>query len=70
MPCLYTPRPKFFVVFVSLWDILHASASPRLSCSNSFPKRIKKIVQNLEGDDEYYVRKAVTWIKRNFSKGK
>lgn len=31
---------------------------------------IKKLVQNLENDDEYYVKKAVTWINRNFSKGK
>lgn len=31
---------------------------------------IRKLVQKLENDDEYYVKKAVTWIKRNFSKGK
>jgi 3-methyladenine DNA glycosylase AlkD len=31
---------------------------------------IKKLVKNLENDDEYYVKKAVAWIKRNFDKGK
>jgi 3-methyladenine DNA glycosylase AlkD len=31
---------------------------------------IKKLVKNLETDDEYYVKKAVTWINRNFTKGK
>ena len=31
---------------------------------------IKKIVEKLEGDDEYYVKKAVIWIKKNFEKGK
>ncbi len=31
---------------------------------------IKKLVRHLETDDEYYVKKAVVWIKRNFEKGK
>jgi 3-methyladenine DNA glycosylase AlkD len=31
---------------------------------------IKQLVKNLEGDDEYYVKKAVAWIKKNLSKGK
>ncbi len=31
---------------------------------------IKKLVKNLEGDKEYYVKKAVVWIKKNFAKGK
>jgi 3-methyladenine DNA glycosylase AlkD len=31
---------------------------------------IMKRVKMLEHDDEYYVRKAVDWIKRNFKKGK
>jgi 3-methyladenine DNA glycosylase AlkD len=31
---------------------------------------IKKRVLQLESDDEYYVKKAVQWIKRNFSKEK
>lgn len=31
---------------------------------------IKKLISNLEKDDEYYVRKAVAWIKRNLEKGK
>jgi 3-methyladenine DNA glycosylase AlkD len=31
---------------------------------------IMKRVKALENDDEYYVRKAVDWIKRNFKKGK
>ena len=32
--------------------------------------RIKKLVKLLEDDKEYYVKKAVNWIKRNFSKEK
>jgi 3-methyladenine DNA glycosylase AlkD len=31
---------------------------------------IKKLVKELENDDEYYVKKAVIWIKKNFAKGK
>lgn len=31
---------------------------------------IKKLVKALENDEEYYVKKAVVWIKRNFTKGK
>ena len=31
---------------------------------------ILKRVKMLENDEEYYVRKAVEWIKRNFRKGK
>lgn len=31
---------------------------------------INQLIKQLENDEEYYVRKAVTWIKRNFSKGK
>lgn len=31
---------------------------------------IKKLVQGLENDEEYYVKKAVVWIKKNFAKGK
>jgi 3-methyladenine DNA glycosylase AlkD len=33
-------------------------------------KEIKELVKNLEGDNEYYVKKAVVWINRNFKKGK
>ncbi|HSU28225.1 MAG TPA: DNA alkylation repair protein [Chitinophagaceae bacterium] len=31
---------------------------------------IKKLVKNLEHDDEYYVKKAIVWIKKNLNKGK
>ncbi|MEI2737437.1 MAG: DNA alkylation repair protein [Chitinophagaceae bacterium] len=31
---------------------------------------INKLVNRLENDEEYYVRKAVAWIKRNFAKDK
>ncbi len=31
---------------------------------------IKKLVASLENDKEYYVKKAVVWINRNFKKGK
>ena len=31
---------------------------------------IKKLVKPLENDEEYYVKKAVAWIKRNLDKGK
>jgi 3-methyladenine DNA glycosylase AlkD len=33
-------------------------------------KEIKELVEHLEDDNEYYVKKAVVWIKRNFEKGK
>ena len=33
-------------------------------------KEIKSLVEHLEDDKEYYVKKAVVWIKRNFKKGK
>jgi 3-methyladenine DNA glycosylase AlkD len=33
-------------------------------------KEIKMLVKNLEDDKEYYVKKAVVWINRNFKKGK
>jgi 3-methyladenine DNA glycosylase AlkD len=33
-------------------------------------KAIKELVGNLENDKEYYVRKAVVWINRNFKKGR
>ena len=36
----------------------------------SYHEEIKKLVKNLEADEEYYVKKAVQWIKRNFTKGK
>lgn len=31
---------------------------------------IKKLISNLEDDEEYYVKKAIVWIKKNFAKGK
>lgn len=31
---------------------------------------INKLVTQLENDDEYYVKKAVVWIKKNFAKAK
>ncbi len=31
---------------------------------------IKKVVKRLENDEEYYVKKAVVWIKKNFARGK
>ena len=31
---------------------------------------IKNLVKLLENDQEYYVKKAIVWIKRNFAKGK
>jgi len=31
---------------------------------------IKELVEYLENDKEYYVKKAVVWIKRNFKKGR
>jgi len=33
-------------------------------------EEIMKRVKMLENDEEYYVRKAVVWIKRNFEKGR
>jgi 3-methyladenine DNA glycosylase AlkD len=31
---------------------------------------IKKLIKPLENDEEYYVKKAVVWINKNFAKGK
>ncbi|MEI9956473.1 MAG: DNA alkylation repair protein [Ferruginibacter sp.] len=31
---------------------------------------IKQLVKQLENDEEYYVKKAVVWINKNFAKGK
>jgi hypothetical protein len=31
---------------------------------------IKRLVGALENDEEYYVKKAVVWLKKNFKKGK
>lgn len=31
---------------------------------------IKKLVKSLSKDEEYYVQKAITWINRNFEKGR
>jgi len=36
----------------------------------AYHPQIKKLVKNLEGDEEYYVRKGVEWIKRNLIKMK
>lgn len=36
----------------------------------SLHPEIMRRVKMLENDDEYYVKKAVVWIKRNFEKGK
>ena len=38
--------------------------------NSEFHGQIKKLVKNLEGDEEYYVKKAVQWINKNFKKGK
>src|SRR5678816_2080014 len=37
---------------------------------NSLQAEIIKRVKMLENDEEYYVKKAVVWIKRNFEKGR
>ena len=37
---------------------------------NTLHDEIKKLVKPLENDKEYYVKKAVVWINKNFSKGK
>ena len=31
---------------------------------------INRLVKNLENDNEYYVKKAIVWIKKNIAKGK
>jgi 3-methyladenine DNA glycosylase AlkD len=36
----------------------------------SLHPEIKKLVKNLENDNEYYVKKAIVWINKNFEKGK
>lgn len=32
--------------------------------------QIKQLVKNLENDEEYYVKKAIVWINKNFTKDK
>ncbi|MES2431220.1 MAG: DNA alkylation repair protein [Bacteroidota bacterium] len=32
--------------------------------------QIKELIKGVEADEEYYVKKAVVWIKKNFAKGK
>ncbi|MGH2553017.1 MAG: DNA alkylation repair protein [Chitinophagaceae bacterium] len=36
----------------------------------SLHPEIKILVKNLENDEEYYVKKAIVWIKKNLLKGK
>jgi 3-methyladenine DNA glycosylase AlkD len=36
----------------------------------NFHPAIKQLLKKVENDDEYYVKKAVVWINRNFSKGR
>jgi len=36
----------------------------------SLHAEIKKLIRPLENDPEYYVQKAVAWIRKNFDKGK
>ncbi|MBS1610028.1 MAG: DNA alkylation repair protein [Bacteroidetes bacterium] len=36
----------------------------------SLHPEIKKLVKALEDDNEYYVKKAIVWINKNFQKGK
>ena len=38
--------------------------------SKEFHPEIKRLVKTLENDEEYYVKKAVAWISKNFTKGK
>jgi len=65
----------------SLAETLNQSADPwqrRLSLvlveyytrDKSLHKRIIKLMNPLEDDKEYYVKKAVQWLKRNLQKGK
>ena len=35
---------------------------------NSFHPQIHALIGNLAGDQEYYVKKAIQWIERNFTK--
>jgi 3-methyladenine DNA glycosylase AlkD len=38
--------------------------------SPQFHTEIKQLVKNLETDEEYYVKKTIVWINKNFAKGK
>lgn len=38
--------------------------------NKAFHPAIKLLVKPLENDEEYYVKKAVVWINKNFAKGK
>jgi len=36
----------------------------------AYHTRIKRLINALKSDEEYYVKKAIQWIDRNFKKGK
>ena len=38
--------------------------------NKAFHPAIKLLVNNLKNDEEYYVKKAIVWINKNFTKGK
>ena len=38
--------------------------------NKTFHPAIKLLVDNLKNDKEYYVKKAIVWINKNFAKGK
>lgn len=81
MQFLYGIRETHTDKIFAIADKLNRSKDPwqrRLSLvmvewytrTGQYHTAIKKLVKQLEDDDEYYVKKAVVWINKNFAKGK
>lgn len=60
----YNSSPNFWERRLSLVLVEWYTRIPSLH------PEIKQLVKPLENDPEYYVRKAVVWINKNFEKGK
>ena len=60
----YNPSKNFWERRLSLVLVEWYTRDPSLHAE------IKKLVAPLENDPEYYVRKAVVWINKNFIKGR
>jgi len=58
--CSEDPWQRRLSLVMVEWYTRHADAH----------KEIKDLLKHLENDEEYYVKKAVAWIKRNLKKGK
>ncbi|GAB2819820.1 DNA alkylation repair protein [Ferruginibacter profundus] len=81
MQALQTIRKTHATAIFALADKYNSSANlweRRLSLvlvewytrDKTYHEAIKKLIATVENDTEYYVKKAVVWINKNFTKGK